>query len=243
MIFVPLAGIILSAAVILMISDWRITFPALLVNYISLALFTAQQQALVPNLLVEQSIATIVAVKLITGIAVTIILTITALTFSEEYGLEDLDEFGLAELRRAARAAQRQQTSEGIQWSNYTVPFWALMLALLISLTLPRIYPVTLSLSADFAWYWLGLTGIFSLAIASDLLKVGLGLLLCTSSIDLLYTAVVSTPDASGIGVVPLGLLSLVTILLALAVAYLSGLLYGRLKTLELNELYQQVRS
>jgi hypothetical protein len=29
-------------------------------------------------------------------------------------------------------------------------------------------------------------------------------------------------------------------VLLALAVAYLSGLLYGRLKTLELNELYRR---
>jgi hypothetical protein len=53
---------------------------------------------------------------------------------------------------------------------------------------------------------------------------------------------VVSTPDASGLGIMPLLLLSLVTILLALAIAYLSGLLYGRLKTLELGELYQQIK-
>jgi hypothetical protein len=37
-----------------------------------------------------------------------------------------------------------------------------------------------------------------------------------------------------------LALLGLVSITLALAVAYLSGLLYGRLKTLELNELYRR---
>jgi hypothetical protein len=40
--------------------------------------------------------------------------------------------------------------------------------------------------------------------------------------------------------VIPLALLSLFNVLLALAVAYLSGLLYGRLKTLELNELYKR---
>jgi hypothetical protein len=58
--------------------------------------------------------------------------------------------------------------------------------------------------------------------------------LLCASSVDLLYTAVSST-----VQVFPLAMLSLMTIVLALAVAYLSGLLYGRLKTLELNELYK----
>jgi hypothetical protein len=39
------------------------------------------------------------------------------------------------------------------------------------------------------------------------------------------------------VGAVALGL---VAIVLALAVAYLSGLLYGRLKTLDLNELYKR---
>lgn len=240
--FVPLVGVVVSAGVVLLLRDWRKTCAALLVHYICLAIFIAQQQALVPNLLVEQSIYTVVGVKIVTGAAVTMILTITALTFSQEYGIENLDEFGLAELRRAARAAQRQQASEPFHFSDYTVPFWALALALFMSLTLPAIYPLATSRSVDFAWYWLVLTGVFTLVTASDLLKVGLGLLLCTSSIDLQYTAVVSTPDASGVGVVPLALLSLVTILLALMVAYLSGLLYGRLKTLELNELYQQRR-
>jgi hypothetical protein len=70
-----------------------------------------------------------------------------------------------------------------------------------------------------------------------------MGLLLSVSSMDLLYTVVISMPGASGIGVVPLLLLSIISILLALAVAYLSGLLYGRLKTLELGELYKQVRA
>ncbi len=241
--FLPLVGIALSAGIILLLIDWRITFPALLVHYICLAIFLGRQQAMVPDLLIEASIGTIVAVKVVTGFAVTIILSITALTFSRDYGLEDLDEFGLSELRRAARAAQQQQASQPFRLSDYTVPFWAILLALATSLTLPLIYPLAISYSVDFTWYWLGLMGLFTLVTASDLLKVGLGLLLLTSSMDLLYTAVVSTPDASGIGVIPLGWLSLVTILLALAIAYLSGLLYGRLKTLELNELYQQLRT
>jgi hypothetical protein len=184
-------------------------------------------------------LGTTVIVKVLTGIAVSLILTITALTFSRDYGIENLDEFGLAELRRAARAAQRQRASEPLRISDYIVPFWAGVLALLASLTLPYIYPIAPSPTIDFAWYWLGLTGLLAIATANDVLKIGLGLLLCISSVDLLYTGVISTPDARGVNVVPLALLSLVNLLMALAIAYLSGLLYGRLRTLELNELYR----
>jgi magnesium-transporting ATPase (P-type) len=238
-----LAGITLSSGVVLLLRDWRYTFTGLLVHYLCLAFFVARQQAMVPNLLVEASIGPIVSVIIVTGVAVTIMLTITALTFSRDYGLEDLDEFGLAELRRAARAAQRQQITEPFRPGDYTVQFWSLLLALVTSLTLPNIYPLAISRTVDFAWYWLSLVGLFTLATASDSLKLGLGLLLCTSSMNLLYIALVSTADASGLGVVPLALLSLGTILLTLAIAYLSGLLYGRLKTLELNELYRQIRT
>ncbi|NTV63330.1 MAG: hypothetical protein HGA65_07305 [Oscillochloris sp.] len=234
-------GIGVTAAVVLLFRDWRLTLAALLLNYLSLALFLAEQRFVTPDMaILGLEFSTLVLVKLITGLSVTMILGITALTFSREYGLENLDEFGLAELRRAARAAQRQRANQPFQLSDYVLPFWAGVLALLASLTLPRVYPIAPTEASDFAWYWLVLTGLLTIATASDLLKIGLGLLLCASSIDLLYTAVVSTPEASGLNVAPLALLSLFNILLALAVAYLSGLLYGRLKTLELNELYKQ---
>lgn len=241
----PLIGIVVSAGVVLLFKDWRLTVPALLVNYVCLAFFLAQQLASVPNLLVEASVATLFTTKLITGVVITAVLSLTALTFSQDYGLEDLDEFGLTELRRAARAAQQQQfiNREAFRLGDYTVPFWALLLALATSLTLPNIYPLAISQLADFAWYWLVLIGLFTLVTANDVLKIGMGLLLCISSIDLLYTVVITSPNARGVGVVPLGLLSLIGILLALATAYLSGLLFGRLKTLDLNELYEQVHT
>ncbi|MCU0493610.1 MAG: hypothetical protein MUD01_18640 [Chloroflexaceae bacterium] len=236
----PILFLGVSAGMVLLLRDWRLTVPALLVNYVALALFLAEQQFLIPDLpLFGFEISTTVLVKIITGAAVTAILALTALTFSREYGLEELNEFGLSELRRAARAAQRQ-ANQPFRLGDYVVPFWSMVLALLASLALPRIYPIAETPTIDFAWYWLGLTGLLTIATAADVLKIGLGLLLCTSSLDLLYTAVVSDSEASGVGIVPLALLSLVTILLALVIAYLSGLLYGRLKTLELNELFKQ---
>lgn len=231
----------MSAGAVLLFRDWRITVTALLINYLSLATFLGRAQFLDPDLeLFGLAISTIVLVKAIAGIAVSLILAVTALTFSRDYGLEDLDEFGLAELRRAARAAQRQRRNQPFRMSDYVVPFWTMVLSLVLSLTLPLIYPIAASQAIDFTWYWLGFTGLLTIATANDVLKSGLGLLLCTSSMDLLYTAVVSGPDASGVGFVPLALISLVTILMALAIAYLCGLLYGRLKTLELNELFKR---
>lgn len=236
----PVVGIAVSGAIILLLRDWRATFPALLSNYVFVAMFLAQQQFIKPDLsLGAFAISTTVLVKLITGIAATAILTITAITFSREYNLEDLDEFSLAELRRAARRAQRQRAAQPFRFADYVVPFWALVLVALASLALPRIYPVSRAVDAgyaiDFAWYWLGLTGLFTLVTAGDLLKIGMGLLLCATSIDLLYTAIAST-----VQVFPLALLGLMTIILALVIAYLSGLLYGRLKTLDLDELYRR---
>ena len=232
----PVIFIAFSGALILLMRDWRVTFPALLVNYVAVALFLAQQQFIKPDLqLGGLALSTTVLVKLISGVAATAILMITALTFSREYNVEDLDEFSLSELRRAARRAQRLRAAEPFHLSDYVISFWTLVLTVLASVALPRLYPIGNTMTIDFVWYWLGLIGLFTMVVAGDLLKVGLGLLLCIGSIDVLYTAIAST-----VQVFPLALLGLVTVVLALAVAYLSGLLYGRLKTLELNELYKR---
>lgn len=232
----PVLLIALSGGVILLLRDWRITLVALLLNYIGVAIFLAQQQFIQPDIhLGAVSISTTVLVKFISGVAATAILAITGLTFSREYNLDDLDEFSLAELRRAGRRAQRQRAAEPFRLSDYIIPFWTLMLTILASVALPRLYPIGNTTTIDFVWYWLGLIGLFTMVVAGDMLKVGLGLLLCIGSIDVLYIAV-----ASSVQVFPLALLGLVEIVLALSIAYLSGLLYGRLKTLELNELYKR---
>lgn len=232
----PVIGIALAAAVVLLSRDWRFASAGLLATYLCSTVFVAQQQFIAPDLsLLGLNISTTVIVRLLTGLGATAIIVITALTFSREYNLEELDEFSLSELRRAARRSAAVRASETFRFSDYVVPFWALVLGALAALLLPRLYPIGRSYSVDFVWYWLALTGMFSLVSATDMLKVGLGLLLCISSIDILYTAVAGT-----VQVFPLALLSLLTIVVALAVAYLSGLLYGRLKTLDLGELYQR---
>ncbi|GAB4111369.1 MAG: hypothetical protein Fur005_21200 [Roseiflexaceae bacterium] len=225
----------LAGALVLLLRDWRLSVPALFVCYVAIAAFLAQQQFIRPDLTIAGvQISTVVVIKVITGIAASAILAVTALTFSQEYNLENLDEFSLAELRRAARRAQQQRASQPFRLADYVVPIWSLVLAGLASLALPRLYPIGTA-EIDFVWYWLVIVGLFTMASAGDMLKVGLGLLLCVESIMILYTAV-----ANAVQVIPIALLNLTTIVLALAIAYLSGLLYGRLKTLELNELYKR---
>lgn len=241
-IWLLLITLVLTAGAVLILRDWRWTLPALLVNYVAQGLFLAQQQFVVPDLSIAgREFSSLVFVKLITGVSVALILAITALTFSNDYGLEDLDEFSLAELRRAARAAQRQRVAASRKAGDYILPLWAALMIGLASFFLPLVFPLAaqvyperaaLAQAIDFSWYWQALIGLTTLVLATDILKVGLGLLLCMSGFDVLYTTL-----ANGVNIVALGMLSLVTLLLALAIAYLSGLLYGRFKTLDLVEL------
>lgn len=231
----PLIGIACSAGLILLAQQWRSTLIGLLFNYIFVAAFLAQSQFSKPDIIFfDIGVSTTIVVKFIAGLSAVLILAITALTFSRDYNADVLDEFSLAELRRATRLAQRKQLVAPLRFADFVVPMWALILAAIASFILPRLYPIG-SEEVDFAWYWLTLTGIFTIVTANDLLKLGLGLLVCVSSIDLLYTAIASTVE-----VFPLAMLGLTTIVLSLSVSYLSGLMYGRLKTLDLNELYKR---
>ena len=102
----PLIGIALSAGLILLAQQWRSTLIGLFFNYLFVAAFLAQPQFIKPDLTVlGVAISTTVLVKLIAGLSAVLILAVTALTFSRDYDADALDEFSLAELRRAARRA------------------------------------------------------------------------------------------------------------------------------------------
>ena len=240
--WILLSLLVFTAGVIVVLRDWRWMLIGLFWNYVAQALFLAQQQFIVPDLtILGRQFSSLIFIKLITGFGVTAILVITGLTFSRDYGLEDLDEFSLSELRRAARAAQRIKATTRRSPGDYLVPLLSLLLIGLASYFLPLVMPLALRVYADqpalahvidFVWYWQILIGLAALVQATDVLKVGLGLLLLISGLDLLYTTL-----AVGVNILALGLMSLVTLVLALAIAYLSGLLYGRLKTLDLVEM------
>ena len=74
--------------------------------------------------------------------------------------------------------------------------------------------------ASNFAWYWLGLLGVLLVMLARDLVRTGIGLMLLLNAVDLLDTMV-----ARNQGVGAIGARSVVTIVLALALASLWSVL------------------
>lgn len=180
----------------------------------------------------------LLSVELLTSLSVGAILLVTAWTLARsDDQTEPLDEFALMELRRAARRAQQQRTQMIGRWSGVIVPIGAIVLAGLATLLLGRAYPIARSPLIDAGWIFTLLCGLFVLVTAADVLKLGIGMLLIVSSAKLLYVGL-----ATQLNVFHIGLLQLATLMLAVVAAALSGLLYGRLRTLEIDSVFERRR-
>lgn len=176
----------------------------------------------------------VLLVEAVASVSVAAMLLVTALTFTREYNTEQLDEFALLELRRAVRRAQ-QRAHTSRSWTRWIVPSGAVLLAVFATLLLSRAYPISRDPLIDTAAIFAVLCGLLILVTSGDVLKLGLGLLLAASSAKLLYFGVVPR-----INVLHVALLELLTLVLAVVIAYLSGLLYGRLHTLDTDSLFER---
>lgn len=222
---------LLAVAVVAMVlvRDWRPTVAWLLLAFAGAAGVLQQQPWAAPevgNLLF--------AAEALTGLIVAGMLLITGLTFSRDYNVEDLDEFGLMELRRAARRAAHLDVPH--RANDYVLPGVGLLVVLGGVALLPRLYagPNGVEL-VDYTWTLLLLGGVLQLVISQNLLKIGGGLLLLALGLQMLYVA-----RSAAVGLVVLALLDVAMLVLALTIAFLCGLLYGRLRTLDVGEVYRQ---
>lgn len=224
-------ALVLLVAGLVLFQNWRVTVP-LLVGAELCRIGLLWQIAGFASTAGRQ---TLTLVEVVTALSVGLILLVTALTFTRDYNTEQLDEFGLMELRRAARRAQQQRAQIGGRWAGYVVPLGAVLLAGLATWLLGRAYPIARDELINAAWTFMLLCGLLVLITANDVLKLGLGLLLLLSAAKLLYFGV-----ASQLNVLHIGLLELLSLLLAVVAAYVSGLLYGRLRTLEFSSLFDR---
>jgi hypothetical protein len=215
---------------LVIIEDWRVTILALLAAELC-RIGLMYQSAL----LATGGRSTLLLVELLTAASVSAILLVTALNFTREYNTEQLDEFALLELRRAARRSRQPRSQIRGRWPRYVVPIGAVLLAGIATLLLGQAYPVARDRAVDAAWTFSLLCGLLVLVTANDALKLGLGLLLAISSAKLLYFGVTAQ-----LNVLHIGLLELLNLMFALIVAYLSGLLYGRLHTLDLGSIFER---
>ncbi len=226
-----LLGLGACLCLLIVVRDWRLALPLLAGAGIALAGFVWTEGLVAPNLPVAQSRLVLVAVDLATLVTVVLILLVTGLTYDHDYNVEDLDEFGITELRRAARRAAHIRLSR--RWSDYVPSLLALLMVIAATVFLPRLF-LESPREIDYAWTILLLSGLLLILTADMLLQIGLGLLLLAFGLKLFYLSV-----ATRAGLLELALLNIVTIVLALVTAYLSGLLYGRLKTLDLETMFR----
>jgi hypothetical protein len=221
---------LLCVGTLVVIEDWHVTIPLLLVAELCRVALMHQASLFVAH----TGRTTLLVVEILTAVSVAAILLVTALNFTRDYNTEQLDEFALMELRRAAHRSRQRAHSTG-RWTSYVVSIGAVLLAGIATLLLGQAYPVAQDRMLDAAWIFGLLCGLLVLITANDALKLGLGLLLALSSAKLLYFGV-----AAQLNVLHIGLLELLSLMFALIVAYLSGLLYGRLRTLDLGSLFER---
>ncbi len=236
------AGFLLCGALLVVFRNWWLTLAALLGEYLLLCVLLAQFQFVPKDLVIGPvAISALVLVKGVTGLTVVGILAVTVAARRRVQLPEDemeLDEITAARLRWAARRAAKQTGEQRFRLSTYLLPISALAVLVVATHALAILYPLarapTLSqeplwLYVDLVWYWLGLSGVLIVLLAQEMQEVSVGLLLCISSVDLLYTAL-----SRSVGLLAIGLLNAVSILLALGAAYLAQLFYLRLRRWQL---------
>jgi hypothetical protein len=116
---------------------------------------------------------------------------------------------------RAARGGRVRRLADAAGSTGADEPFMLVgaMLVAAAAVALSSAFPIVEGAS-NFAWYWLGLLGVLLVMLSRDLVRTGIGLLLLLNAVDLLDTMV-----ARNQGVGAIGARSVVTIMLALALA------------------------
>ena len=237
-------GFLVCGGLLIVFRDWRVVLPALLGEYLLLCVLLAQfPETFVPRDLHIGSMVTnsLVLVKAVSGLTVVGILTLTVASrrwVRPPESEQPLDEITAARLRWAARRVAQSQEQPRFSLLTYLLPTFVLAILIAVTYALARLYPLARNPTlddasfwfyVDMAWYWLALSGLFIVLFAQEVQEVCVGLLLCLSSVDLVYTAL-----SRSVGLLAIGLLNAVSILLALGSAYLALLFYLRLQRWQL---------
>jgi hypothetical protein len=198
-----LIGLLIAAALLVILVNWRLLILALGAQYILIGLMLTR---VVP---IE-----LAAVKALVGIMICPVLFITARRVN--WGRADEDE---TEEEQSANRPQRRWWQ--ILGAGWPVRVIVAVLALAISnglasrSPLPIVGDQALSRDLTIGAFSVILLGLINAALAENPLKVGIGLLSILAGFELFYTAVEPTLTV-------VGLLGLTNLFLALAISYLT---------------------
>jgi hypothetical protein len=248
-----IAGLILTATVIFLTADWRLSLTGLLVQYVLIGL------VLTRSIPVEVAI-----VKVLVGALVVPILYLGARQVQETRDIRQIDkvrqtdvgsEADLTRLAEPGPAGERHSRVLGLQVSWAAGPLGLplrLLTILLVALAVIRLFDTYSSLligaeaanplippDIAFVAFWLGAIGLVGLVLSADPLRVAPALLTILAAFDLVYASVEPNLAIAG-------LLAALTLLAALAFSYLivvQGLGMVRMGDLRRPDDVRQARS
>lgn len=188
-------GLIITAAIIVLLADWRLSLLALAVQYILVAVLLS---TLIP--------LQIAVIRMIAGGLVATMFYITARRTRprRRQGLSQADEAAFLEPR-------------GIFWMN--LPFRVIALALIGVTVIVVAAQFTLLNAPVLFWLaglWLCGTGLLVIGLTRDALKLGMGLLVFTSGFGVIYLSI----DPS---LLIYALLTLADLVIALVIAHIAS--------------------
>ncbi|MEM7343671.1 MAG: hypothetical protein AAF485_05475 [Chloroflexota bacterium] len=211
-----LLGLFLTATIILVSRDWRALILALLAQYILLGI--ALSRLVAPEIATLKVMigAFICPILFLSARQVTVRLPIIA-TYNTERSGQSKWQRGLRHtwlmLRRVLTGEKRYYGPTSV---NRTFRLLLAAFLIIIAFNLPQVALVpAASFVISTMLYWLILAGLATLIITEDPLKSGIGLLTIFAGFDLVYTTVEES-------LLLLGLWGAVTLLVALAVGYLT---------------------
>jgi hypothetical protein len=205
-----MAGLVLTALIMFLTSDWRLSLTALLVQYVFVGL------ALTRTIQTE-----IALVKILVGVLAVSILYLTARHIQEEAGSQPTDENSPRLLGLSVR------------WGAGPLGLpLRLLTVVLITLGLVRLfmdYSFPLA-PADIAFvvFWMGSMGIMGLVLSGDPLRVATAMLTILAGFDLVYATLEPSLSIAGFW-------GALTLMAALAFAYLATVHALSVNRAELN--------
>jgi len=194
-----IAGLVITASLIVVIRDWRFSLAALLGQYVLVGLLLTR--------LIQPQVA---LTKVLIGDLVCVVLYLTA-------RLADVREKGAALEQEAAEDSRSSLPAirGGASLADFAFRLLAALFVGLAVYSLSKRYPLPeVPSDIGFACYWLASQGLLVLMLTDEPLKAGMGLLTLIAGFELFYSVLEHSLSVAGF-------LGIANFLIALAIAYL----------------------
>lgn len=196
-----IAGLVITASLIVVIRDWRFSLAALSVQYVLVGLLLTR--------LIQPQVA---LTKVLIGALVCIVLYLTARLVSASGEGPALEQEAAEDNRSPLRAV-----IGGASLADFAFRLLATLFVGLAVYTLSKRHPLPeVPSDIGFACYWLASLGLLVLMLTDEPLKAGMGLLTLITGFELFYSALERSLSVAGF-------LGIANFLIALAITYLTA--------------------